>query len=333
MKSARAVLILCLLAISLLVVLTAWQARENNRLRDRVAELEQAVQAEKLAETEATARLARELELAKAEMEARQTALEATPAPVVPPQAVQRGARTEDSDLFSDMAKIIEDNPAMGEMIAAQQRSTLEQMYRRLAGRYEFAPDEEKYFYDLLLARQMQRVNLGLKLMGGKVSPEERDAMMADIRDAEARMKEDMAAFLNRPEDMETFSRYESTLGERMELEGFARQAATAGEPFSDEQFEAIVGQVHDLRASYPYTNRFNNDDGDFSQLTDANIARYIDESRLANDQIRASLTPSLSATQLQLFQQNQEQMLSLQAAQLKMAAKMFANPAPTPAE
>ncbi|MDP0501105.1 MAG: hypothetical protein Q7P63_13505 [Verrucomicrobiota bacterium JB022] len=318
MRRQTPLLLLTLLSAAL-AGLALFQHRQIDRLHAQLAE---ALAQSTAITTQEPAELAmvREVERLKAELEDVRTQAVATP-----PAAASTRQRQE-STLMDEMANMIENNPAMSEMVTAQQRSTMEVLYRRLAEQYDFAPEEREYFYDLLLARQMGRVNFGLLGMRSSVTDEERAAALQQMQETEAQMREDLRTFLNSEEDMAAFNYFEDTLGIRMELDGLAGNLRNTGEPLGADTYNQLVDVIHETRRQYPFTSTFVTDpnNSDLTRINEANIDTYATEMRQANELVAQAVVPYLTPAQLEVFRRNQEQQLVLQIGQFRMAAQMF---------
>lgn len=235
--------------------------------------------------------------------------------------------KREDTSLMSDMVKLIEDNPAINEMMTVQQRSTLQYLYRDLIKRFQLSPEEEDYFVDLLLARQMQQVSWALKGMSGNADPAELEAARTAMLETQEAVKDEVKSFLNSDADFDTFSHFEETLGVRMEVDNFSKVVATAGEPLDDGLYDVVIDAIYEGRKNYNFSNNFNSSDAtdfNFSGITDAAIDQHMAEMREANALIAQNLASLLSPAQYQALLQAQEQAAATQAASLRMASKMF---------
>lgn len=230
-------------------------------------------------------------------------------------------------DLMRKMAKLIEQNPAMNEMISTQQRGALEHLYGNLVGRLNLDEEEEAYFLDLLLARQMQQVALGLLGLQDAPDPQELAAATAGVEQMNAMVREEIRKFLNSEEDFRLFERFESTVPIRREIDSFAIAAAGAGEPLSQERYEQIVELVQRHQQQFSFTHDFSKrgtDAFDLASLNEQAVDQHIRELRLFNASIAEAVSLNLTPVQLDIFRKTQEQMLQMQDFNLRMAAKLL---------
>lgn len=330
MKSPLLLSFFVLLSLALGVV-SLMQYRELAGLRGEAAvpsPTTEVVPPELVAETEnlraqLALALARIDELEAASVEAAE-AKEASEAIAATEAAESARQAAEDSQVMQDMFKLIEENPALNDMIAVQQRGTLEYLYGDLIARFGLSGEEKTYFLDLLLARQMEQVSMGLMAMGGESSPEARAAAMERMRSTRDAVRAEMETFLNSKEDYEAFTYFEDTMNERMAVDGFAKVSAQQGAPVDDATYDQIVDLMYRERQNYPFTHDFSEADTDLSGLTPTAVDEHLAELKTYNQQIADLVATFLTPAQLELFVQNQEQMRQMQAAGLQMAAKMF---------
>jgi len=258
------------------------------------------------------------------ELEAASSAAKEEAVAVAAKAAESARQAADDSQVMQDMFKLIEENPALNDMIAVQQRGTLEYLYGDLIARFGLSGEEKKYFLDLLLARQMEQVSMGLMAMGGESSPEAREAALERLRSTRDAVRAEMETFLNSKEDYQAFTYFEDTMNERMAVDGFAKVSAQQGAPVDDATYDQIVDLMYRERQNYPFTHDFSEADTDLSGLTPTAVDEHLAELKTYNQQIADLVATFLTPAQLELFVQNQEQMRQMQAAGLQMAAKMF---------
>lgn len=237
--------------------------------------------------------------------------------------ATTGGDQEQSRRVFRDLGEMMK-NPAMNDMMVAQQKGMLEMMYGPLAERFDFTPEERDYFNKLLLSRQMQMVNLSMELMGG-VSDERRAELTAAIKESGEAMKEEMAFFLNSEEDLATFTHYEETINDRMAVNGFAASANQQGLTVEPQLVETLIDTAHQVRSSFPFSRDPNSQEmpgPDF--FTDKSINTMAEELVQCDALVLQSVAQYLSPEQLELYRTNQEQMTNMTISGLRMAAKMF---------
>lgn len=220
------------------------------------------------------------------------------------------------------------DNPQMNEMMRASQKGTLEVMYKDLLDQFEFSPEERSHFMDMLMARQMFRVETSMKMMGGKNTPEEMKLLGEEMKEYDQQVKAEIETFLNSEEDVGEFEFFEKTIAERMSLSGFKSKMAQANMPIESSQERQLLEIMADQKSRYAFTSDLNDDQnynmgGD--RFSGDNIDRFendlINLHALIAEESRSVLEPD----QLSALSESLEGMRTMQLSQLRMAANMFA--------
>ena len=76
--------------------------------------------------------------------------------------------------LMKNIAKMM-DNPTMNKVMEASQRGVVGALYADLIDVLDLNEEETKYFMDLLMFRQMTQADLGMKMMSGTLTAEEKE--------------------------------------------------------------------------------------------------------------------------------------------------------------
>ena len=203
------------------------------------------------------------------------------------------------------MSKAME-NPGMREMMAAQQRATLDAVYSRLYEQLALEGEELEHFQILITDAQMTVFENGMKMLSGDLSQEECQELIDGMAAAQVDLKARVREFLNDDEDFNYYSFYTETFGERMAMNGLRSVLEPAGYGLNAETEEALVQLMYDEREAigfeehYYDQNRF-----DPSTITQAKIDRFLeqyDELQLNLDSQAATV---LSGAQLEAFQAN----------------------------
>lgn len=220
----------------------------------------------------------------------------------------------------------LQDNPVMNELMTAQQRATLEVMYKGLVEKLHFTDEERKQFFDLLLDRQMQNAKLGMQLGAGQLSKEETQDLMKKSQAAQKATEDAIKFFLNSDEDFAAFQFYEATTGDRMALGGLRAQLKQQGTAdLAAGVDEQLVKIMYEERKTYPFANGHQDQNTfDPAMFTEERIAQQIKDLRALNQRISERAGGLLTADQRKVFEASQESMLRMQESSLQMAAKMF---------
>jgi hypothetical protein len=234
---------------------------------------------------------------------------------------------TSSQRVMRDIAKMF-DNPQMNEVMKASQRATLDVLYKDLLDAYQLAPEERTHFMELLMARQMFRVETSMKMMGGTNDADEMKALADEMREYDQVVKKEIDTFLNNPDDSAEFAFYEKTMQERMALSGLEAELARAQTPLGD----GIERQLIDIMARQKSAHTFKSDLADETNYN-VDAARFSPENITAFEQdltelhaaIATEARTILASDQLTAFTRTLEQMRQMQVSQVKMAANMFA--------
>ena len=228
--------------------------------------------------------------------------------------------------MMKSLAKMME-NPTMNKVMEASQRGAVGALYTDLIEYLDLNAEETEYFMDLLMYRQMKQMDLGMKMMSGDVSHEEKQKMIADIKEATELVKEEMKAFLNNDEDYAEFEFYEKTMEERMMLSQMDQQLAGTDKELSDEAYRELLGMMHDTKKNFEFTSDLHDEENmDLSpeRFSKENLDRYasdMDElTAIIADRAQALLTPE----QLTAFTEALKTTIEMQKASLEMASQMF---------
>lgn len=228
------------------------------------------------------------------------------------------------------MRKISENlaNPGMKQILQKQQRVLMEDKYRELAEVFQLNGEESDYFMNLLTARQMLQVDMGMKLMAGVLSDEERAALMQETDKGINEINQAVESFLNNADDGAYFKYYEQTEAERAAVGSLRAELSQRGVPLEAGTEEWIVAVMHEELNQYPFSVRFEEDNqSDFSRFTDENIGRYVEEMGALGIPVRERVSQVLSADQLVVFESAYDGYVVAHEQRLLMIQQFF-NPA-----
>jgi hypothetical protein len=180
---------------------------------------------------------------------------------------------------------------------------------------------------DLLMHRQMKNVELGMKMMSGDLSEEEKKSLAEEIKLAGETVQEEMENFLNNPDDFAEFEFYEKTMGERMMLSQMDQQLAAADASLSDEAYRELLGMMHDEKENFDFSTDLNdekNNDLSPERFSQENLQNFADDMDRLYINIIGQAEGMLTAEQLEGFKEAIKTTGDMQKAQLDMAAQMF---------
>ena len=215
--------------------------------------------------------------------------------------------------------------PGMNQMIHEQQRVLIKAQYENLTESLGLNAEETNYFVDLLTARQMCRVDMGMKLMTGMLSESEREEMIRQVGTEIDELNGEIDWFLNNEADSEYFQYYEQTEGERSVVNSISDQLTQTGDPIGKEINEALVEILHQQIRTYPFSVQFEeNGEPVFSRFTDENINTFIEEMQELREPVLNEVTQLLNQEQLEVFASSFDQYISFYDQRLHVVKQFF---------
>ncbi len=242
-------------------------------------------------------------------------------------------ARTEiESEQKQRLMRNLSENlamPGMSRIIRDQQRVLMADQYRALIETYGLNEEEKEYFLDLLTARQMYHVDMGMKLMTGMLSDEEREQMLKRVGAGIDEVNKEIDWFLNNATDSEYFQYYDRTEGERAIVDSVSDQLSQAGSPLDEGMDRELIAIMHEQLSAYPFSvNLEENGEPVFSNFTSDNIDTFVKEMRNLRDPMIQQAAGVLTPEQLEVFAGSFDQYVAFYDQRLRMVQQLF-NPAP----
>ena len=220
------------------------------------------------------------------------------------------------------LASQMMNTPAMRERMLQTQKRGIEMRFTELMNQLGLSPQDRARFVDLLAQKQMNSVDLGLKAMsGGSQNAEEREAIAASLREANAGVDAEIRDFFGG--DTANYAAYQDYVAQqpvRTQVNALGTSLATAGVPLSPEQSSALSGVVADARRNLPGLR----DAGESSPLDGSAMdAAFRAEEQLQNQIAERSAT-FLSPEQLAALRQAQAARLNQTKNSLEMARQLM---------
>ncbi|MFC1587773.1 hypothetical protein ACFL54_05640 [Planctomycetota bacterium] len=226
----------------------------------------------------------------------------------------------KDSDM-GEMFKNIADNPEMMKMIREQQKPVIKMMFGDLWEKLNLSEEDEEELMDILLNRQMLNVDLGMKLMGGKLSDEEKELITEQLKQAQEEARAVIQNFLG-DGNYPVFQDYEATLGERMIVTQFSSGLT---EPLDSTRKEQIIQVMNDEKKNYNFVTSFGDQNNmDMSRFSKKNVTKYFEEKAELDLKIADKVKPFLSEEEHEKFIAQQAQQRSMEEMGIRMAQQMF---------
>jgi hypothetical protein len=312
--------ILVVVLFAAVAVLAVVVVRQNQQIADMKGQLASAA-AEKAKARKAPPVPALKRELAKAlpQVKPAGTVTEAAPVTTPSPDAQASTSTATASNLFAGVADMMK-NPGMKEIVRAQQKVMIGQMYGSLSKHLNLSADELDALNDLLLERQMAMVDAGLSAMSGSES--DRKQAKEDAKAIKTEYDQKIKDLLS-PQDYQAFKDYEKTVGERVQVQMF-KSMLPADAALTDQQEYDLISAMYEERKAMPASSLVNNQNPDPSQLTADQIGELLKQLDVLQQAYAKRAAAILSPSQLEQFTKWQEQWSAMQAAGLKMAAQVF---------
>jgi hypothetical protein len=242
----------------------------------------------------------------------------------LPPAAREEIETEQKQRLMRNLAENLA-MPGMTRIIRDQQRVLMAEQFRDLIETYDLNDEEKEYFIDLLTARQMYHVDMGMKLMTGMLSEEERDELLKRVGAGIEEMNEEIDWFLNNETDSEYFDFYERTEGERSVIEAVSARLDEAGQPLAEGMDKELVAIMHEQISDYPFSVQFEeNGEPVFSRFTADNIDVFIGEMEDLREPIMEQAAQVLDEAQLEVFAGSFDQYVAFYDQRFRMVQQLF---------
>jgi hypothetical protein len=242
----------------------------------------------------------------------------AVPAPAAPTAAPKPSLGALASQLIG--------SPAMREVLARSQKQTLQRRFSDLMDQLGLSPADRARFIDVLAEKQMNSIELGMKMMGGTQTAEESAATVQQMKDAVAAGDAKIRDFFGA--DATSYAAYQDYVAQqpvRTQLTAFSASLAAAGQPMNPEQNNALAGVIADTRRNFTFTHDFELDTPQPpSVLNGPALETFFQEQEQLQGQIADRAATFLSPEQLAALRQSQASRLELSKKSLNAARQMF---------
>jgi len=313
------VLVVTAVALAVVVGLQSQQIEILKARQQRTIEIEEAAKSAQLARESAPAPV-EEVPAAAVETKPVEPVAVAAPVPPLP----SGGGTNNPMSALAEMMK----NPQMKEMMHAQQKVAIDGMYGSLSKYLNLSTNEMDSLKELLLQRQMALMDSGMSMMGG--SEADRKQAAEDAKTLKTDYDKKIQDLLG-TQDYPVFQDYEKTAADRMSVQMF-KGSLPADATLTDEQEESLIAAMSEERKALPPTSLMNSQSADPSQLTEERMAETLKQMQGLQQRNAQRAASILTPAQLDQFTKFQQQMNSMAAAGMKMAAQMFGNKSAAPA-
>lgn len=217
------------------------------------------------------------------------------------------------------------ENDGINKLIADQQLILISNKYEDLVSKFKLNDDEAVHFVELLTMRQMVQVEMGMKLMAGVLSEEEKREMARGVDNEMGQLNTDICDFLNNTTDCEYFRFFEKTEQERSSVNAFRAILDNQGIPIGREEGDFLVDLLHkEIQAHSFGTEIEEGQQSDISQYNTENIDQFIREIESSKSVIIQEASQVLSTDQLMLFEVEFHNYVKSHEQQLRMAQQLL---------
>jgi hypothetical protein len=227
---------------------------------------------------------------------------------------------------FAEMFK----DPETREMIKQQQKTMMGGMvdknYTDFFKAMNLTPEQQKAMKDLLLEKMLGGAEIGMEMMGGDLTAEQRAEMTKKMKDATDAINQQLKDLLG-AENYSQFESYEKTIPDRMALEQFKGQL-TADLALNAGQEQSLLDAISKERQDFKFTTDFSNQqdfsEDMFAKFTEERMSLYFQEQDQLNQRILARAQPLLSQEQYNTYAKSLKSQQDMMKMGMKMAQQMF---------
>jgi hypothetical protein len=227
---------------------------------------------------------------------------------------------------LADMFK----SPEMRDMIKQQQKTVLgglvDKNYAAFFKAMNLTPEQSAAMKDLIMNKMLGDTEMGLEMMGGDLTPEQREAMVAAAKERKDTLNQQMKELLGE-ENFSTYEAYEKSVPDRMAVSQLNDQLG-ANLALNSEQENLLIQAMSEERLGFKFTTDFNNQNdfsADFaSRFTEENLNVFLQEQQRLNQNYLNRAQTILSADQLTAYQKALTAQQEMTKMGMRMAVQMF---------
>lgn len=227
---------------------------------------------------------------------------------------------------LADMFK----SPEMRDMIKQQQKTVLgglvDKNYAAFFKAMNLTPEQSAAMKDLIMNKMLGDTEMGLEMMGGDMTPEQREAMVAAAKERKDTLNQQMKELLGE-ENFSIYESYEKTVPDRMAVSQLNDQLG-ANLALNPEQENLLIQAMSEERQGFKFTTDFNNQNdfsADFaSRFTEENLNVFLQEQQRLNQNYLNRAQTILSADQLAAYQKALIAQQEMTKMGMRMAVQMF---------
>ncbi len=237
-------------------------------------------------------------------------------------QRIQDQNEAPDKTPMANLAEMLRD-PAMKDMIRAQQKTTMDLFYGSFFEYLDLQPEKLESFKDLLIEKQMALMDIGLEMMDSLKDSDKRQISAERSKEITDEFNAKISEFLGEA-DYEVYQQFEQTQPERMQIQ-FFKQSLPVSDQLDEDQEHKLILAMHEERTNFMFSTDFSqNENFDPANMTEETVTQYMDELGRVQDNYISRAGQILSETQLEKFTSAMKQQRAMQEMGMKMAIKMF---------
>lgn len=250
----------------------------------------------------------------------------APPPALTPATGSNSSSEPAQGGLGQVLSKMLSD-PQTKDFLREQQRMMLDQMYGPLVKKMGLTPEEGKSFTDLMLDTAMKGTERASSLLGA--SSTNRTAALAQLA-AENAAKETQIKELLGETRYAQYKDYQTTAGERIQLNQFRQQFGAGSLPLTEDQTEQLLGFMKEEKQTMASVGHPTVGSGQAGGEIEAILSEDRSESMLqsqeyVNERVYERAKTVLSEDQLSAFGKFQSNQLQMMRIGVGMARKFFA--------
>jgi hypothetical protein len=227
---------------------------------------------------------------------------------------------------FAEMFK----NPEMREMIKNQQKTVMGGMIDKNYGDFfksmNMTPEQQKAMKDLLLNKMLGNADLGMEMMGGELTAEQRTELTKKMKENSDAINQQLKELLG-ADNYSQYESYEKTIPDRMAVEQLKGQL-DSGLALNANQEQMLISAMSEERQNFKFTTDFSNQqdfsEDMFSKFTPERIDLFLQEQDQLSQKYLARAQTILSADQYATYQKSLKTQQDMMKMGMKMAASMF---------
>ncbi|MEK7780729.1 MAG: hypothetical protein AAB370_04435 [Verrucomicrobiota bacterium] len=220
-------------------------------------------------------------------------------------------------------------NPEMRQMMKEQQKTVfatmVEKNYAEFIKTHQLTPEQAATLKDLIAKKMSAGADIGMELMGGDLTAEQRADLMKQAKASGDAVTEELKQFLG--DSYAAYETYEKSIPDRMAIDAFKPQLPE-GAQLSADQEQQLLQALSSERQGFKFTTDFN-DQNDFSgdltsKFTEDNMNRFFQEQDQLNQKYLSRAQTILSADQYTAYQKSLKSQQDMMKMGMKMAVSMF---------